>query len=223
MNVMYPLNKLIPGLILMVIFVGCDDDSSPDNGIMDIGCGTLVSVDGECRCWENTFRSPFVGSDGDWCLPLTDSFYTRIGYEGDITNFEIMSVLKAPSDKPTDPFYDRVTSEFPSKFIIELFPSNTTNVFTEKYKSPYISVIMTNENADSMDFPIVGRKELGSPPIKYRGPKDRSDLFYGVRYEWEVQFKEDSATVYLDVYSTSEDDSLFLDDEITMYFERYRE
>jgi len=222
---MYPLNKVIYALIFTCFFCGCKDNLSPNEEDLSNRCGAdLIWVDGKCTCTDNTYRSPFVGGDGDWCLPLSDSFYIRVGHEGDISNFEIMSVLKFPSDMPTDPFFDKVSEEFPGKFIVELFPSNQSEVFPQNYSKPYVSIIVDNLNSNSLDFPIRGEKDYGDPPLYYKGPKDLNSLFYGVKYEWAFEFKEDSATVHVDVYSIEEEsNTTFLDDEITMYFERYRE
>jgi len=221
---MYPLNKILVLSFLCLIFIGCEDNLSPNEGDQVLCGADLVRVDGKCTCTENTYTSPFVGGDGDWCIPLSDSFYIRIGHEGDISNFEIMSVLKFPTAEPTDPFFEAVTGEFPDKFIVEIFPSNQHDVFPQNYLKPYISVIAENANPSGLDFPIVGGKEYGDPPLYYRGPKDINSIFYGVNYEWNFEFQEDSATVNVDVYSIDEEsDSIYLDDEITMYFERYRE
>lgn len=49
-------------------------------------------VDGKCICEENSYALRFLG-DEKQCRPLNDSFYVRVGHEGDISNFEVLNLL----------------------------------------------------------------------------------------------------------------------------------
>lgn len=220
---MYYLSKIILFFFSIVALTACEDSLAPnDSGYSSLQCAGENSnvVDGKCTCLKDTYWAHFMADD-NWCRPLSDSFYIRKGHKGDITNFEIMNTLKLPSDRPMFEFENGISEKFPTQFIVELVPHNIKEVFPEGYLKPYISLVVTNVDPENEDFPIVGKKDFGKPPA-YQGPKNLSDLDYGVRYEWQVNFRQDSALLEIDVYSLK-DDSLFLDDEITMYFERYRE
>lgn len=230
------LNKISFFVILIFLVGSCSDDEMPMNGgenemyrfdcVSDCEAFNMECKDDICLCsTEEYYKSgPASFEDSLFCHPLNDLFYVRVDHEGDISNFEIMDVLKMPSSKAS---YDRPNSHLPDKpypeqFIVELFSTRSGKVEFKDY-SPllYIYLLFENKSPNNADFPFLGYTENGYPS-GYKGPKNTSELVYGLAYEWDIEVNEDTAVLKVKVYSAGED-AMFLDDEITMYYERYRE
>ncbi len=176
-----------------------------------------------CLCsTEDYFRIRV--EDSLFCHSLNDSFYIRVDHEGDISNFEIMDVLKIPASEST---YENsganLRKQYPEQFIVDLFSTKSQKVEYKDYSSKlYISLLFDNKDVDNSSLPMRGYTGQIGRPSGYKGPKNTPELIYGLGYEWDIEVEEDTAILRVKVYSAGEE-SLFLDDEITMYYERYRE
>jgi hypothetical protein len=229
MKFMLHLNNLLLLCLALLTLLSCEDKKETpviDPEPCSYSCENkpnMVCVEGQCLCPEERFFTPWQYRD-ELCHDLTDSFYVRVGHEGDIEYFAPMDVLKIPSDSPTYTFSSSsISKEYPAQFIVGLFTSRSDTIDYDRYPSPQFDLVFDNNNPSNGDFPISGQSELDPQGYYPQGFERRYGLnsFYGMQFFWEVEYNADSATLHVDVYS-SRDGAIFLDDEITMYFERYR-
>lgn len=220
-------NILIAICIISMIF-GCKDDPpvesmEPCNPYCD-DLDLMNCVEGQCLCQESMFYTPWLYNN-DLCHGLTDSFYVRVGHEGNIEYFKPMDVLRMPA-KSSLKVNSRVSisKDYPEQFILEWFTSRADSVNYDRYHPAHIVLVFDNDNPDNDAFPITGKSQLD--PSDY-APQDYvssngPNHYYGVNFIWEVEYTSDSAVLHVEVYSSG-DGSVYLEDEMTMYFERYRE
>ncbi len=227
------LNSSIALLLFCFFLVSCSDDEMPiddgEGGLYSWDCASSCEAyNMECQeeaCLCSTEEYFMIRlEDSLFCHSLNDSFYIRVDHEGDISNFEIMDVLKIPASEST---YENsgasLRKQYPEQFIVDLFSTRSKQVEYKDYSSNlYISLLFDKKDVVNSSFPMRGYTGNIGPPSGYKGPKNTSGLTYGLGYEWDIEVAEDTAILRAKIYSAGED-SLFLDDEITMYFERYRE
>lgn len=230
---MSSLNKISFIVTLIFLVAGCSDDEMPvieeENDMYRFDCVSdcaeynMECYDDVCLCFEDQYYKQDI-EDSLLCHPLNDSFYVRVDHEGDITNFEIMDVLKMPASKASfnSSFAREREKPYPEQFIVDLYSTRSEKVeFKEYSHQPYISLLFENKSPNNADFPFQGYTEDGYPR-GYKGPKRTDDIAYGLAYEWDIEVNKDTTVLKVKVYSAGEN-AMFLDDEITMYFERYRE
>jgi len=220
------LNNFSVILCIGLIFFSCKDDiSKMDDLRCNSYCDTnpyMDCIDGQCLCPDENFFTPFLHNDR-LCNDLNASFYVRVGHEGNIDYFKPMDILKMPDSSS---IYSRSTSSlskrYPEEFIVEWFASRSDTFDYDKYPLPHIALVFENNSPSNDDFPMRGSSDLSPAnysPQEYLRPID--GVYYGIKFDWYIEFTEDLATLHIDVYSTG-NGSVFLDDQITMYFERYR-
>lgn len=230
---MYNLNNTMALFLLAFCFIGCSDDEvameGSEGGLYSMDCLSQceaynMECQGEvCLCsTDEYFRISL--EDSLFCHSLNDSFYIRVDHEGDISNFEIMDVLKIPASESTNENSGAsLRKQYPEQFIVDLFSTKSQQVEYKDYNSNlYISLLFDNKDVVNSSLPMRGLTGNIGPPSGYKGPKNTPGLTYGLGYEWDIEVEEDTAILRVKVYSAGEE-SLFLDDEITMYYERYRE
>lgn len=231
MKFMYPSNNILVLCFSLLIILGCEDKEEPPIGDESEPCSPycedsseMICKQGQCLCDEEMFFTSWRYS-GDLCNDLTDSFYVRVAHDGNIDYFEAMDILRMPASKPLKQNSSiSISEDYPKQFIVEFFSSRSDTIDYKKYHPAYFALVFDNAVPGNDAFPIVGNSNLSPSdyrPIHYRRGTDEG-YYYGVNFIWKVEYSIDSATLHIDVY-TSGDGSIYLDDEITMYFERYRE
>ena len=227
---MYPLNNIIVLCFSLLMIFGCDDKEDPLVGDELESCGffceesqIMSCKEDQCLCEEAMFFTKWRHK-GDYCTDLTDSFYVRVGHEGNIDFFEAIDILSMPSSKALKPNSNiSISEDYPQQFIVEFFSSRSDTIDYNKYHPPYFALVFDNDIPGNDAFPIEGSSKIspsGYRPIHYRRGTDEGH-YYGVNFIWEVEYSVDSAILQIDVY-TAGGGYNYLDDEITMYFERYR-
>lgn len=231
---MYPLNKILVLSFLFLLFIGCEDkdeqpiveESEPCRSSYCEDSSEMTCKEGQCLCEEEMFFTTWRYK-GNLCNDLTDSFYVRVGHEGNIDYFEAIDVLRMPSSKALKPNSNiSISEDYPDQFIVEAFSSRSDSIDYYKHYSPYFALVFDNDMSENEMYPISGKSTQS--PSGYRPRGDYHDVdsnfYYGHKFVWDIEYKSESATLGVDVYSTSrEAGGFYLDDEITMYFERYRE
>lgn len=219
-------NRYLIALYSAIIFFSCKDDDLVNGEPCNSYCNDLQEmqcIDGQCLCPEESFFTPFSYND-QLCHDLNESFYVRVGHEGNIDYFAPMDILKMPDSLSIHANSPTTSSKsFPEQFIVDWFTSLSDTLDYDKYQPIHIVLKFDNKNSSNFGFPICGNSDMdpyGYSPRDYLRPND--GVYYGIRFVWEIEFKEDSAILHVDVYSTG-NGSVFLDDEITLYFERYRD
>lgn len=219
-------NRYLIALCSAIIFFSCKDDDLVNGEPCNSYCNDyqeMQCIDGQCLCPEKSFFTPFLYND-QLCHDLNDSFYVRAGHEGNIDYFAPMDILKMPDSLSIHVNSTTSLSKpFPEQFIAELFTSRSDTLDYDRYHPSHIVLQFDNKNSSNYVFPIRGNVDMhpsGYSPQDYLRPND--GVYYGQRFVWDIEFTEDSATLHIDVYSTG-NGSVFLDDEITMYYERYRD
>jgi len=230
MKFMYPLNKILVLSFLCLIFIGCEDkdeqpiveESEPCSPYCE-DSSEMICKQGQCLCEEEMFFTRWR-YNGNLCNDLTDSFYVRVGHEGNIDYFEAIDVLRMPSSKALKPNSNiSISEDYPDQFIVEFFSSRSDTIDYKQYHPAYFALVFDNDIPGNDDFPLSGNSNISPTdyrPMHYRRATDEGH-YYGINFIWEVEYSADIATLKIDVY-TSGDGSIYLDDEITMYFERYR-
>jgi len=209
-------------------FLACKEDL-PEDPCSQCGENGTECIDDQCLCEEDSYAIWFLEDEKE-CRPLNDSFYVRVGHEGDISNFEILNLLKLSYSTKEEPnSMIRFNFGFPSEFIIELFYDGRADYDLTDYSKTSMGLIFQNDDRENSELPFSGNVRTLDGLSGFSGPKNAEypndgtpgAYAYGLGYEWFVEVTADSAILEADVYSHR--DSSFLDDEITIYFERYRE
>ena len=228
---MYPLNKILVLSFLFLLFIGCEDkdeqpiieESEPCRSSYCEDSSEMICKEGQCLCEEEMFFTRWR-YNGNLCNDLTDSFFVRVGHEGNIDYFEAIDVLSMPSSKALKPNSSiSISEDYPDQFIVEFFSSRSDTIDYKQYHPAYFALVFDNDIPGNDDFPLSGNSNISPTdyrPMHYRRATDEGH-YYGINFIWEVEYSADIATLKIDVY-TSGDGSIYLDDEITMYFERYR-
>jgi len=225
---MTPFNKLILLFWVTVSLLACKEDL-PEDPCGQCGENGTECIDNECLCEENSYAIRFLGDEKE-CRPLNDSFYVRVGHEGDISNFEVLNLLKLSYSTIEEP-NSRISFSFgfPVEFVIELFYDGRADFDLTDYSKTSMGLIFTNDDRENSELPFLGNALTLDGLSGFSGPKNAKypndgtpgGYAYGLGYKWVVEVTADSAILEAQVYSHQ--DTSFLDDEITMYFERYRE
>ena len=228
---MYPLNSILVICFSLLIILGCEDKDEPSVGEELEPCNSYCEssqvmdcVEGQCLCPQDMFFTDWQHK-GDFCTGLTDSFYVRVGHEGNIEYFEAIDVLRLPSNSS---IFSRsstsITEDYPEQFIAELFTSRSGNLDYDRFLGAHLVLVFDNDIPGNEAFPLSGKSTRS--PSNYRPRGDYYDVdsnfYYANNFVWDIEYKEESATLKIDLYSWGEE-GIYLDDEITMYFERYRE
>lgn len=228
---MYPLNSILVLCFSFLMIFGCDDkEESPVVDELE-PCGffceesqIMYCKEDQCLCEEAMFFTPWR-HEGDFCTGLTDSFYVRVAHDGNIDYFEAIDILRMPANKTLKQNSSiSISEEYPQQFIVEVFSSRSDSIDYDKYHTPYFALVFDNNTLENELYPITGTST--QQPSGYRPRGDYHDIdsnfYYGYSFVWDIEYESESATLGIDVYSTGAE-GIYLDDEITMYFERYRE
>ncbi len=231
MKFMYHLNKILVLIFLFLISNGCEDkdepmivdESEPCRGYCE-GSSEMICKQGQCLCEEAMFFTPWR-YEGDFCTDLTDSFYVRVAHDGNIDYFEAINILRMPANKTLKQNSSiSISEEYPQQFIVEVFSSRSDSIDYYKHHTPYFALVFDNDIPGNEVFPLSGKSTRSPSNYRPRGDYHSvdSNFYYGFTFVWDIEYKSESATLGVDVYSTGAE-GIYLDDEITMYFERYRE
>jgi hypothetical protein len=231
MKFMFPLNKILVLSYLFLIFIGCEDKDGPpivdDSESCSLICEQsqiMYCKEEQCLCKEKMFFTPWRHK-GEFCVDLTDSFYVRVAHDGNIDYFEAIDILRMPSSKSLKQNSSiSISEDYPQQFIVECFSSRSDSINYDKYHHPYFALVFDNSILEDEIYPIKGTSTQQPSGYRPRGNYHDvdSNFYYGYTFVWDIEYHLDSATLGVDVYSAGAD-GIYLDDEITIYFERYRE